>query len=156
MKYLFKYLLAVLVLTMLASVQLLGQEWSEKQQEVWKNVQTYWDLDAKHDLDGFMSYFHEDYSGWYNPDALPAIKAETRQAVSNEYAASKVVYQQIKPVAIKIHDNIAIVHYYYDRMLQNNDGNQNMERGNWTDILMKQGAKWVLIGDHGGPMPDED
>jgi hypothetical protein len=23
-------------------------------------------------------------------------------------------------------------------------------QGRWTDILMKQGDKWVMIGDHGG------
>lgn len=156
MKFLSNCVLVLLVLIMLASAQLFGQEWSAQQKEVWKNVETYWDLDAKRDLDGFMSYFHDNYSGWYNPDALPSTKAQTRQSLSNEYLATKVLYQQIKPLAIKVYDNVAIVHYYYSRMLKDAEGKETMERGNWTDILMKQGNKWVLIGDHGGPLPAND
>lgn len=25
-----------------------------------------------------------------------------------------------------------------------------LESGRWTDILLKQGNKWVITGDHGG------
>lgn len=151
MKSLIQFVLAILVLTMFASVQLFAQEWSAKQKEVWKNVETYWDVSAKHDLDGFMNYFHDDYSGWYNQSALPSTKAETRKFVSHDFANTKVLIYNIKPVAIKVHGDFAIVHYYYSQLVQNKEGKENMRTGNWTDILMKQGDKWVLIGDHGGP-----
>lgn len=103
-----------------------------------------------------MSYFHDDYSGWFNLDALPSTKAETRKFVSQDFASNKVLVQEIKPVAIKVHGDFAIVHYYYTRIVQNKEGKENTRTGNWTDILMKQGDKWVLIGDHGGPMPGDD
>lgn len=156
MKSFNKYLIAVLVLTMLASAQLFGQEWSAKQKEVWKNVEAYWQMEADRNLDGFMSYFHEDYSGWFNLSALPSGKAETRKFVAQDFANSEVLVQDIKPVAIKVHGDFAIVHYYYSQLSQNKEGKKSMQRGNWTDILMKQGNKWVLIGDHGGPMPEDD
>lgn len=156
MKSLNRFLLAISVFTIFASNHLVAQEWSAKQLEVWKNVQTYWDLDAKRDLDGFMSYFDEDYSGWFNMDPLPGTKAEARKSLNYDFANNKILLQEIKPVAIKVHDNIAIVHYYYSRLVQNKEGKESMRRGNWTDILMKQGNKWVLIGDHGGPAPGED
>ena len=44
MKSFVKFVLLTLCLTLLTSVQLFGQEWSEKQKEVWKNVEKYWDL----------------------------------------------------------------------------------------------------------------
>lgn len=28
--------------------------------------------------------------------------------------------------------------------------------GRWTDVLKKQGDKWVLIADHGGATPSKD
>ncbi len=31
-----------------------------------------------------------------------------------------------------------------------------MTQGRWTDLLKKQGDKWVMIGDHGGPDDDDD
>lgn len=58
---------------------------------------------------------------------------------------------EINPVAIKIHGNVAIVHYYYLRVRKDAEGKEELEQGRWTDILMKQKDKWVLIGDHGGP-----
>jgi len=154
MKSLSKLVLLTLVLAMFTVAQLFGQDWSEKHKEVWKTVQTYWDLDAKRDLEGFMSYFHDDYSGWFNLNALPSNKADVRKFLSHDFANNKILIQDIKPVEIKVHGDIAIVHYYYSRLVQDKEGKENMRNGNWTDILMKQGDKWVLIGDHGGPAPN--
>ncbi len=46
--------------------------------------------------------------------------------------------------------NVAIVHYYYSTLIKNVEGKERNRSGRWTDILMKQGDKWVLIGDSGG------
>jgi len=42
------------------------------------------------------------------------------------------------------------VHYYYTYLYKDVEGKQKTSQGRWTDILMKQGNKWVMIGDHGG------
>jgi ketosteroid isomerase-like protein len=62
----------------------------------------------------------------------------------------KVLVQDIKPVGIKIHGDVAFVHYYWSRIEKGADGKEATVSGRWTDILTKQGEKWVLIGDHGG------
>lgn len=36
------------------------------------------------------------------------------------------------------------------------EGKQRVEQGRWTDVLMKQDGKWLLIADHGGPSASED
>jgi len=146
-------LVITLCLTLFISVQLSAQEWSDKQKEVWKNVETYWDLDAKRDLEGVLGYFHDDYSGWFNRSALPGNKASTRKWVGHFFETTKILVQEIKPVAIKIHGNMAVVHYYYSRLVKDVEGKERNRSGRWTDILMKQGDKWVLIADHGGPSP---
>ena len=61
-----------------------------------------------------------------------------------------LVYE-INPVAIKIFGNVAIVHYYYTQVVKDAEGKQTTRSGRWTDILMKQDDRWVIIGDHGGP-----
>lgn len=156
MKSFLRCVLITLFFTSLTSVQLFGQEWSNQQKEVWKNVETYWDLDAKRDLEGFMSYFHDDYSGWFSLDALPGNKAAVRKFVAHDFETTKILVQDIQPVAIKIHGNVAIVHYYYSRVVKNAEGKESNRSGRWTDILLKQADKWVLIGDHGGPSPTSD
>ena len=144
-------LVTMLCFTMISATSLFSQEWSAKQKEVWKNVETYWDLDAKRDLDGFMGYFHADYSGWFNRSALPSGKNSVKKWVGYSFKTTEILVQEIKPVAIKVHGNMAIVHYTYARLVKDVEGKQKNRSGRWTDILMKQGDKWVLIGDHGGP-----
>ena len=150
MKTLVKSIIIVLCLTLLTSAQLFGQEWSEEQKEVWKNVETYSDLSAKRDLEGFMGYFHDDYSGWNNQNALPANKASRRKFISHYFETTTVLVYDLQPVGINIHDNVAIVHYYYSVVFKDVEGKEKEGSGRWTDILIKQGDKWVMIGDHGG------
>ncbi len=143
-------LVITLCLTLFISVQLSAQEWSDKQKEVWKNVEAYWALINKRDVEEFMSYFHSDYSGWSINDALPSNKEQAGKWIAHTFQTMTVLVSEIKPVAIKIHGNIAIVHYYYSRLLKDAEGKERNRSGRWTDILMKQGDKWVLIGDSGG------
>jgi len=133
-----------------STVPLAAQEWSDKQLEVWKNVQTYWDLDAKQDLDGFMSYFHEDYIGWSKESFFPGNKASLRKWLAEIYKNTKVIVTDLSPQAIQIFDDVAIVHYFYSQMTEDKEGKRTYVKGRWTDILKKQGEKWVLIGDQGG------
>ena len=42
------------------------------------------------------------------------------------------------------------VHIRGPQIMKGPDGKEKPSEGRWTDILMKQGDKWVLIGDHGG------
>jgi len=150
MKSFLNILVITLCLTLFISVQLSAQEWSDKQKEVWKNVEAYDDLASKGDLDGFMSYFHSDYSGWSINAALPTNKKLVQKWIAHEFQTTKTLVSEIQPVAIKIHGNVVIVHYYFSRLVKDAEGKEKNRNGRWTDILMKQGDKWVLIGDSGG------
>jgi ketosteroid isomerase-like protein len=153
MKYISNLLVVVAVLcfAMLPSTVLFAQEWSAEQKEVWENVEAYWVLYTEEDLEGFLSYFHTDFSGWFNLAALPRGKSSVRKWDSHGMKTEDTVVHEINPVAIKIFGNVAVVHYYYTRAVKDAEGKQTLVRGRWTDILMKQDDRWVMIGDHGGP-----
>ena len=127
-----------------------AQEWSAAQQDVWKNVEAYWARDAAGDLDGFLSYFHESYIGWDLTEPAPTNKARLRKFVEYNYKTEKTVLHDIQPVAINVIGNVAVVHYYYTVITKDADGKDSDRAGRWADVLIKQGDKWVLIGDHGG------
>ena len=146
MKTFTKSILIVLCITLLSSSQLYAQEWSAEQKEVWKNVETRWDVEAKQYLEVAMPIFHDDYTVWLNQDALPINKASLRKRVVHFLETTKIVIQDIQPVEIKIYDNVAIVHFYYSRIIKNAEGQETNQSGRVTDILMKEGDKWVLIG----------
>jgi ketosteroid isomerase-like protein len=143
--------LTLIVLAMFLCSGVFAQQWSDAQKEVWKNVETYWDFAAKGDTEGFLSYFHSDFSGWINSAALPHDRATREKFIRFYNPKSKTLLYDIEPLAIKIHGNVAIVHYTYTEVFKYEDEKEQSEQGRWTDILMKQGNKWVMIGDHGGP-----
>lgn len=138
-----------------AALVLLGgsafaQEWSAAQKEVWKNVEAYNALAMARDVEGFMAYFHPDYLGWEYSSPLPQDKTATRKWVEYNFKTSKVMVFELNPVGIKIHGNVAFVHYYYTALYKDVEGKEKGTSGRWTDILLKQGDKWFMIGDHGG------
>lgn len=157
MKTLVRNLVVLIALSaaLLSASRLPAQEWSAAQREVWKTVETYWGHIERGELEQFMSYIHEDYFGWYNRSAFPNTKAECRRFNAHDFKTIKVLVQTIRPVGIKIHGQVAFVHFYYVQIIRNAEGKEQTLRGRWTDILMKQGDKWQCIGDHGGPEATE-
>lgn len=151
MKHLIKHLLFCSIILVLADQKAaLAQEWSAAQNEVWKAVEQHWQADLEQDLDRAMAYFHDDYLGWWNRDPMPSDKPEIRKWIAHHYKTGKVLVQSIKPVGIKLHGDVALVHYHWARVIQDSEGGEKLTRGRWTDILRKQDGKWLLIGDHGG------
>ena len=135
---------------LLISTTLFAQEWSGAQKEVWKNVEAYWALDTAGNTDGFMAYFHPDYGGWNITNPMPSNKEAAKKFIAHGLKTSKTLVYHLQPAAIKIRGNIAFVHYHYVQIVKNADDKDKESSGRWTDILMKQGDKWVMIGDNGG------
>ncbi len=150
------FLLCGIVLLLIANVSFVSaQTWSKDQQMVWKNVQDYWALYGAGDLDGFLSYMHEDYLGWSLGNPLPNNKAEAKKWMEPYWTKRTVTVYDIKPVGILIMGDMAVVHYYYGMMVKGEDGKEKNNSGRWTDVLMKKGDKWLLIADHGGQDDDD-
>ena len=47
--------------------------------------------------------------------------------------------------------DFAFVNYFYNQIEKSKEtSKETPSMGKWTDILMKKGGKWILVGDHGG------
>ena len=147
-------LLMILIVSLALPSQLAAQTWSAEQQEVWQNVQALFEFGNKSDVEGFMSYFHKDFHGWISGQPVLTNKADRRLIVENNMGRWEVVWRILKPVGIKIHGDVAIVHYYHILTVRYADGEVQTRQERWTDILMKQGDRWVLIGDAGGTVSE--
>ena len=64
--------------------------------------------------------------------------------------AGKILLSIKKPISIRIFDDIAVVHYTQEDIIAKNGKNTVHERTGWTDILKREGKRWVMIADHGG------
>ena len=61
----------------------------------------------------------------------------------------KVIVQEVTPVAIDIHDDIAIVFSSYQSIVANKEGTETEEQGKWTEIYKKTDGKWLIISETG-------
>ena len=149
-----KVLFVSIILSAFCVLSLSAQQWTDEQLEVWKSVETYWDLANTGKVDGFLSYYDESFIGWpYGSDATHCQKTRAKW-IKYYLPLSTTLVSTITPEAIWVKDNFAFVHYYYSNVTKDSEGKVSFESGRWTDILMKKGDRWIMIGDHGGQTSD--
>lgn len=119
----------------------------EIQKEIWDTVLTYTKLIRQGKVDEFLAYFHEEYSGWNNIEPLPADKQSIISELRNDFQLQVREDYKIIPIKIKVLDELAIVHYY---LSGSNETDSCNKIKHYTDVLVKNGNKWVLIADHFG------
>lgn len=143
-------LFAIFLLFIAFNSQITAQEWTPEQEDVWKSVEAYWDLAAKGDLDGFTSYFHESFIGWNYGAPVTSSKSSREKLIRFFAPQNKTLFYIITPVGIWEKGEFAFVDYHYMEVTEDKDGKRDTEIGRWTDILIKDGERWVMIGNHGG------
>jgi ketosteroid isomerase-like protein len=147
MKNLFSTI-TILFVVMFLSGNVIAQQWSDAQKEVWAGVEKYWDVD---NAQTFLTYFDDSYMGWSNQSLVPQSKANTAKWIENDMKNNTPVLHTLTPLTIWVKGDFAYVHYSYSQLSKDNKtGKETPSSGIWTDILMKKDGKWVLIGDHGG------
>src|SRR4030043_351712 len=85
----------------LAAYPVQAGERSKEQQEVWKTVETYTDLAAKGDVDGFLTYFHPDYAGWSHDAPVPYGVSSVKKWAGYFLPKREMLVYEITPAAIK-------------------------------------------------------
>jgi ketosteroid isomerase-like protein len=153
MQKLFGFSFSILVLFLFIS-NISAQQWTEEHKAVWAGVEAYWAVSLTDTPMDFLSYFDDSYFGWSYDYEAPGTKADVQKSLGYWTSKGKVVYYIITPARIWVNGDFAYVHYYYTQVTESPDGKPNTEKGRWTDILMKKGDKWVLVGDHGGEISD--
>ena len=125
------------------------QEWSTEQKEALGIVEKMDEFWANRDLDGYMSCLHENFIGWFQEDPLPLDKNSLRHWEEHYLSTSKILRNEIKPVSIKVTDDIAIVNSYSTSVIEDENG-KKLTYGKWTNICKKEDGKWLIIGMFGG------
>jgi ketosteroid isomerase-like protein len=149
------FVIALLLGAFLCATPLLANNWSSAQKEVWKTVESYTELAAKGDVDGFLKYFHEDYTGWSYQSPVPYGTESVKKWAGYFIPKREILVYDIMPVAIEVHGDFAFAHYYYSQAYKDLEGKTKFRDGRWTDILIKNGNKWQMIGDHGGETSED-
>ena len=140
-----KVLSMILILLSITFINSSAQSWTDNEWHWW-----YWDVAAKGDVNGFLSYFDDSFTGWPKTSATPHTKDQRSTFIINEFKDTKNVLYTITPLSIWVKDDFAFVHYVYTSLDKDGEGDEKWSSGRWTDILMKKNNKWIMIGDSGG------
>jgi hypothetical protein len=123
--------------------QVLGQDWTPEQKEVWVSVQGFWGTIKNGDIEATLAGQHEKMLDWWstNPDPL---KEELLQlGYKNLVNQFKPTFVKLEPLAINIVKNVANVFYLFKWESANKEVTA---RGQSLITFVKQDNKWLMIG----------
>jgi hypothetical protein len=130
-----------------------AQTWSKDQQEIWKLEEQQWKLSAAKDSSWIESMVHPNLNFWNNQAPGPQTKASLLLWDRYNNASSTVLQQELFPISITITGSIAVVQYRYMIAKENYKKDQEMVTGRYTDVLVKEGGRWLFITWAGGDDP---
>lgn len=123
---------------------------SPEQQELWRRVNDLWAMSMERSADKIRSTLHPQYVGWDMNSPTPHDREAAVQSVIGD--SPVVEAYQLRPLSIEVYDHVAgIVHYTYSATVAPKDANSLGVTGKWTEIYLKQGSQWVMIGVSGRP-----
>lgn len=149
MKTSFKYAI-IAVIAFFISSSAIAQEWTKEQKEVWQTVENIWSKWKANDVPGATANLHEKYQGWNGDMALPLGKPEMTQMFQDMKDMEKLDYYFINPARITISGNAAVVDYYFNYQVTRTMGTDKKtvhEKGKNVEFYVKEGGKWLLLGD---------
>ncbi len=130
-----------------------AQTWSKEQQEIWKLEEQQWKLSAAKDSSWIETMVHPNLNYWNS--AWPAPQGKASLLLWDRYnnASSTVLQQELFPISITITGSLAVVQYRYSIARENYKKDQEMVTGRYTDVLVKEGGRWLFIAWAGGDDP---
>jgi hypothetical protein len=133
-----------------------AQTWTPEQQEIWKFEELQWKMSMDKDVSWIDKMVHPNISIWEAGRPAPQNKAGLTRWNRYSNASSTILEQEIFPISVTITGNIAVVQYSYMIARENYKKDREMASGHWTDILIKEGGRWMFIGWAGGDDPKQD
>lgn len=123
---------------------------SLEQQELWRRVKDLWAMSLERSAEKIRDTFHPRYVGWDMNSPAPH---DREAAVQSLLGDSPVVKDyQLRPLSIEVYDHVVgIVHYTYSATVVPHGAMSFQTTGKWTEIYLKQGGQWVMVGVGGRP-----
>lgn len=140
---------SLLVLPTLAS----AQTWNAEQQEVWKLEEQQWQMSKDKDISWIDKMVHPNISYWDVDQPGPQNKASLVRWNRYNNTNATVLEQELFPISLTITGNIAVVQYRYSVARENYKKERETVSGRYTDVLVKEGGRWLFIAWSGGDDP---
>ncbi len=130
-----------------------AQTWNAEQQEVWKLEEQQWQMAKDKDVSWIDKMVHPNISYWDVDQPGPQNKASLQRWNRYNNANATVLEQELFPISMTITGNIAVVQYRYSVARENYKKERETSTGRYTDVLVKEGGRWLFIAWSGGDDP---
>ena len=129
------------------------KNWSKEQNEVWQSLEEHWDHLIGARVDEFLKYIHPEFLGFGHESPINIDRPWLEKWVGFWTKTTKIAICELRPVDIRIHDNIAIVQYFIFTIEKNDEGGKRVIR-RYTMTWKKQPERSVVIGSHNNLMDE--
>jgi hypothetical protein len=126
---------------------------SPEQQEIWKVEQQQWKMAAAKDTSWIETLVHPNMKFWETGAPMPRDRASLTHWSRYDSESVTVLEQEIFPISATITGNVAIVQYHYMIARENYKKERETVTGHYTDVLVKEGGRWLFIAWEGGDDP---
>lgn len=130
-----------------------AMEWNAEQQEVWKVEQQQWKMSAAEDMSWIDTLLHPDMTFWEAGTPMPRDKASLKHWSRFDAENGSTLEQELFPISLTITGNIAVVQYHYMVARENYKKERERVTGHYTDVLVKEGGRWLFLTWAGGDDP---
>lgn len=123
---------------------------SPEQRELWQRVNDLWSLSLERDAEKIRNTLHPRYVGWDMSGLAPHDREAAVQSVLGD--APAITDYELKPLSIEVYDHtVGIVHYTYSARVAPKGKAAQLVTGKWSEVYLKQNAKWVMVSVSGKP-----
>lgn len=130
-----------------------GAACADDQQDVWKVEEQQWKLAAAKDNSWIDTMVHPNLRFWEAGAPMPRNKASLQHWARYDNSNSTTLEYELLPVSTTITGNVAVVQYYYMMARENAKKERETFTGRYTDVLVKEGGKWLFLTWTGGDDP---
>jgi Domain of unknown function (DUF4440) len=130
-----------------------AQTWSPDQQEIWRFEEQQWKMAKEKDLTWIDKMVHSNLSYWDVDRPAPQNKASLLRWNRYSNTNATVLEQELFPISVTITGNIAVVQYSYSIARENYKKDRETVTGRYTDVLVKEGGRWLFLAWAGGDDP---
>lgn len=130
-----------------------AQTWTAEQQEIWRVEEQQWKMSKEKDHSWIEKMVHPNLSMWETERVAPQDRASLARWNRYSAAMGTTLEQELHPISITITGNVAVVHYRYTAARENAKKEREMATGRYTDVLVKEGGRWMFLAWTGGDDP---
>ena len=130
-----------------------AQEWSPEQQEIWKVEQQQWEKSAAKDFSWIDTMVHQNMRFWDTGAPMPRDKASLKHWSRFDADNGSTLEHELFPISATVTGNIAVVQYNYIIARENYKKERETVTGHYTDVLVKDGGRWLFLAWAGGDDP---